>query len=412
MKTTCPLCECENIQGIFEADNAFVSVAELSLKPYLKEHTQGEKEFRGDMKIKLFQCRDCGYTFNANFDDEKMSKAYFSGNYITPKAISSTISWMILNLSKKIKSYAKSEYVFLEIAPGGCDLLFALSKDSHFAYSIDPSFTPEILLKDIANITHIRALFSYENVANKLKHKINFIIFRHLIEHLEKPRQFLKDIVNLLEYEGMIYIEVPNMLEIAENKRFYEIRHEHVGYHQSADLIKALNELGCELIELDYIHEKQWFGLFFKKTKNFKKDENLKPVFFDKSLNKALHSEIHKLDHLLKNYKNIAIYGAGSHANSLLSYISLENCKKISCAIDKDERRQGTYLLNSDIKIKAPSAENLKDIDCVLMAIPAYEEVVFQNEIVKFANGGGVLKFYVIRTTKGINLIEFKNLKD
>ena len=46
-----------------------------------------------------------------------MHEAYFDDAYITPIAISSTMSSHILHLSKKIKSY--NAKVGLEIAPGG-----------------------------------------------------------------------------------------------------------------------------------------------------------------------------------------------------------------------------------------------------------------------------------------------------
>ncbi|QBL11980.1 hypothetical protein [Campylobacter helveticus] len=63
-----------------------------------------------------------------------MQEAYFKHTYITPMAISNTISSHILNLSDKIKSYAKSSSVGLEIAPGSCDLVKALVP--HFKFFI------------------------------------------------------------------------------------------------------------------------------------------------------------------------------------------------------------------------------------------------------------------------------------
>ncbi|MML34839.1 hypothetical protein D8I01_07260, partial [Campylobacter jejuni] len=86
----------------------------------------------------------------------------------------------------------------------------------------------------------------------------------------------------------------------------------------------------------------------------------------------------------------IAIYGGGSHANSLISYLSTNICKKIVCAIDKDKRRHGTYLQNSDILILEPSIENLKNIDCIVMAMPIYEKIVFEKEILKILTEGKI----------------------
>ncbi|WP_252972765.1 methyltransferase domain-containing protein [Campylobacter helveticus] len=108
---------------------------------------------------------------------------------------------------------------------------------------------------------HLRSLFDDEKLRGNLKHKIDFVIFRHLLEHIDIPREFLESVVRFLENDAMIYIEVPNAEEIFESKGFYEIRHEHCGYWDKATL------LGCELVESVEYYEKQWIGLFFKKNR-------------------------------------------------------------------------------------------------------------------------------------------------
>ncbi|QBL11979.1 methyltransferase domain-containing protein [Campylobacter helveticus] len=128
-------------------------------------------------------------------------------------------------------------------------------------YTIDPSFTPQNLLANEKNVMHLRSLFDDEKLRGNLKHKIDFVIFRHLLEHIDIPREFLESVVRFLENDAMIYIEVPNAEEIFESKGFYEIRHEHCGYWDKATL------LGCELVESVEYYEKQWIGLFFKKNR-------------------------------------------------------------------------------------------------------------------------------------------------
>ncbi|RTJ54516.1 class I SAM-dependent methyltransferase [Campylobacter jejuni] len=382
----CPLCEDEeDLKQLFEASNAFVSVAEIQKFPYKKS----DNYCKGDLDIEIVQCNKCGYIYNTKFDNNKMQKAYCSGEYITPITLSKTMNSYVKFLRDKIKQYAKKDSIFLEIAPGGCDLLFALSKDSKFIYSVDPSVTPSTLLKDVQNIQHIKGCFSYDVINQKLSHKIDFIISRHLIEHIDTPRKFLEDIVKIIANNGIIYLETPNILNIFESKRFYEIRHEHCGYYQNATLINIMKEFGCELLECLSLYEGQWLGWFFKKNSNFcQSKEDFK--VFDETINIELINEKNKLEQLLLNYQKIAIYGGGSHANSLISYLSTNICKKIVCAIDKDKRRHGTYLQNSDILILEPSIENLKNIDCIVMAMPIYEKIVFEKEILKISTEGKI----------------------
>lgn len=394
----CPLCEDKNLKQLFKANNAFVSVAEIQKFPYEKN----DNYCKGDLEIEIVQCSRCGYVYNTKFDNNKMQKAYYSGEYITPMVLSKTMNSYIKFLRDKIKQYAKQDSIFLEIAPGGCDLLFALCRDSKFIYSIDPSTTPSILLKDVKNVQHIKDCFSYDTINHKLSYGVDFIISRHLIEHIDMPRKFLEDIVKIITNNGIIYLETPNVLNIFESKRFYEIRHEHCGYYQNATLINIMKELGCELLECLDLYDGQWLGWFFKKNNNFYQ-ENEKFKVFDKVLGIELINEKNKLESYLLNYKKIAIYGGGSHANSLITYLSSEICKKIVCAIDKDERRQGTYLQNSNILILKPSIESLRNIECVVMAMPIYEKIVFEKEIRKILIEGKI-KLDIIFTSNTIQI--------
>lgn len=356
---------------------------------------------KGDMDINLVQCYECGYVYNENFDNEKMSKAYFNGEYITPKSISNTMSANIKFLKDKIEKYTHEETIFLEIAPGACDLLLALALKAKMIYSVDPSLAPSVLLKDVKNVLHIRDLFNYETIFNKIKHKIDFILFRHLIEHIGEPRKFLEDAVLLLEENGMIYVETPNALNIFDSKRFFEIRHEHCAYYQKNVLINIMSELGCSLVEVLDLYNGQNIGLFFRKNNATKQKETIE--FFDENLGKGFNEELKKLEDCLKNYEKIVLYGAAGHANSLISYLSTEICKKIVCAIDKDKRRQRSYLQNSSILILEPSIENLKSTDCIVMAMPLYEKVVYEKEIKNFLEQGKI-KSDIIFTSDRIQI--------
>ncbi|EAL7973730.1 class I SAM-dependent methyltransferase, partial [Campylobacter jejuni] len=356
---------------------------------------------KGDMDIEIVQCWNCGYVYNKLFDNEKMKQAYFDGEYITPKVISEVMSANIIFLKNKIKKYAGDDKVFLEIAPGACDLLLALLKDFKFAYSVDPSFTPDLLLSNYENISHIRNFFSYQVVKEKINHKINFVILRHLIEHIHNPREFLEDVVKLLEDNGVIYIETPNLLNIINSKRFYEIRHEHCAYYQENTLINIMLLLGCSLIETLYLYDGQWIGLFFRKNIENRKKRDI--TYIDYKEGYKFISEIQYLEKILKKYQKIIIYGAGGHANSMMSYLSEDNCKKIIRAIDADERRWGTYLQKSSIKIVEPSIENIKDAECILMIMPIYEKKVIEKEVEKFMKDGR-LNLDVICTSDTIQI--------
>lgn len=329
---------------------------------------------KGNAKITLTQCKNCGYVFNASFDLEQINNEYSSQTYISRKIVSKEMSENIQSIKNKILKYLDKNSHCLEIAPGSGDMVLALIDEVESFTTIDPSLV-SLELKDAKNLKHIQGFFDYEFVKNKLEHEINFVLFRHLLEHINTPYDFLNDVIKLLANEGIIYIEVPNLDEFIERNRFYEVFNDHCGYYQKNVLINVLNDLGCELIDEIFLYEKQHMGLFFRKN-NFKTDKKLEFKHYDLNIAKNFNQAIKSLNLKFQNYQNIALYGAGAHGNSLLNFLSQNCLLKIKKCFDLDIRKQGQYLQNSNIKISKPQAQEFKSLDLILLAVPLYEQEV------------------------------------
>lgn len=327
-------------------------------------------------------------------------------DYYPQKSFTPRLSKHTLSIKDKILSYVGKDKVFLEIAPGHGDLAFALSKEARFIYTIDPSTTSKNYEKT-SNMKHICGFFEKEFLKKELKHKVDCVIFRHLLEHICTPREFLEDIIGFLDLNDVIYIEVPNAFEIFHHKKFIDIYHDHCGYYTKETLISTMNALGCEFIELIELFEAQHIGLFFKKT--CKSKELVLPfVCYDLQLLKHFSLVLESLNKICDSYKNLALYGSAAHAHNLINHLSKENLAKIVCAFDLNEDRIGNYLLHSKIPIKNPYHSDLKSIECILMAMPTHETFAFENEIMTFAREG---KFQgdVVKTARGVELFRIKN---
>lgn len=389
---TCPLCN-ENINDkVLFQTKCHISAGKLNNIPleYLENY---EKKRGGLTNISLVQCNNCGYVYNKNFNFELIKKEYTSNNYFSRKIISNSMSDIIKNLRDKILSFNKKNY--LEIAPGSGDLAASLAINANAYYTIDPSIV-SLEIQRIDNIFHIQNFFDYNLIKNKFKHNIDFIIFRHLLEHIDKPYIFLQDICKIANNNTIIYIEVPNLTEILKHNRFYEFFNDHCGYYQKNTLVNTMNIFGFTLFDEIYPYREQHMGLFFKKNETI--CESKHPI----QLYENFHFEfyINKLNEMLLNYKNIAIYGAGAHGNSLINFLSNKNKQKIQKCFDLDERKQGKFLQFSNAEIEKPNIENLKNIDCIVIAAPLYEQ-----EIIKYLRNSGYNKD-IIATETEIKILE------
>lgn len=400
----CPLCNKEtNFKNIFFRDNVFAGsqIFELSATTMSKENLNYG---RGDCVLDIKQCSGCGLIYNASFNHRKIQQVYLNEKYMQQKIFSTSLNNILLNIKNKIMSYSEKDDIFLEIAPGLGDLFYALAKEVKFIYGVDPSPSSSSRIKGLKNAELIQDFFD-ENIKNRINKKVNFIIFRHLLEHIDTPKILLQNVVDFLLEDGKIYIEVPNALEIFKHKRFYEFFHDHVNYFQPNVLINIFNELGCECIDIHYPSNEQWVGLFFKKTKKIIR-QNLEIYYYD---NGIFQDNIDKTNTLLDCSKNIAIMGGGIHANSILNYLAEDNLKNIICAFDANPEKIGRFLQNSDIEIMEITKESLKDIECIIMAMPVVEEKVFENEILNFKKQGLAPKLKaVILSAKELRLVNLK----
>ncbi|WP_346727927.1 class I SAM-dependent methyltransferase [Helicobacter turcicus] len=186
---------------------------------------------------------------------------------------------------------------------------------------------------------------------------------------MHTPKAFLEDVVKLLEYGGILYIEVPNIDEFIQHNRFYEIFNDHCGYYQENVLINTLEKLGCTFIKKILTHSDQHMGLFFKK-------KHLKFKLYD--FNDTFSHQIQQINSVLENYNSVAIYGAGAHGNTMLNFLNQNSLEKIKNCFDLDTIKHNKFLQNSDIKIFPPQKEYLDNIEAILIVTPLYEEEVIE----------------------------------
>lgn len=391
----CPLCE-SNVftEKLFTKDNVFISVGKID------NHTNNKPNFG---KIKLVQCKECGYIFNDTFDLDKINEEYNSSSYVLKKIVSPVMSKNLKMLKKNIFNYITSKSLIVEIGCGDGALACAIAPNAKHIYTIDPS-VESIKVTNINNITHINDYYSFENVSKIIGKKVDMIILRHLFEHISTPLEFINEIISLLNDDGIIYIEVPNVKEIISSGRFYDIFHDHFGYFSQEVLLNYFANLGLSLKQTANLFNEQHLGLFF--VKDNKKESLKKQVeIYSNSVEASFLKNINKINKTIEQAKNVAIYGAGAHGNSILNYINESSKEKIKVCFDKDKNKQNKYLQNSSVQIKQPTIENFIDIDLIVIASSLYEKEIL-NELIKIGYNGKILK-----TTKTIVRIDLKCCK-
>ena len=136
------------------------------------------------------------------------------------------------------------------------------------------------------------------------KEKYDLAILCHVLEHFINPLQALKKVNDILEDDGLIYIEVPSFhyAEIRSNPQFCPV---HLSYFSKKKITQMLKYNGFEIIK---INESRYWGnikVLAKKKSNIT-NNNFKENYIFKLIRWEINKKvINKINKFIKKYKKI-----------------------------------------------------------------------------------------------------------
>jgi 2-polyprenyl-3-methyl-5-hydroxy-6-metoxy-1,4-benzoquinol methylase len=370
----CPICKSKDLKIIYESTLPYSSA--------ILSYIENEKLNKG--VLRLTECQGCQFVFNQNFDVESINRYYASENYviknILPGEMSKNVSFIFNEIIKRVPDKG----VAIEIGSGRGDFAFNLSTVFKKVYTIDPSvYSPEYS-KD--NIEHFNTFFD-GGLLNKIE-KPNLIVARHLLEHLQNPSSFIKEIDKFIRDQNcLVYIEIPNFNEIVGSARFYDLFYDHFGYFYQDVFRELLEKYDLNIVDKIEIFNSQHVGFFCKKNE---KNENLttnnriqKHYLFD--------SRKIELNNFLKLYDGFIIWGAGVHGLTLFFSLNKINQNKVLCFIDNDSFKQNKYIPGTSIKIINDKIINDKKEVVILISASLYEDEITKH-ILDINNNAIIIK--------------------
>lgn len=217
--------------------------------------------------------------------------------------------------------------------------------------------------------------------------QFDFIILRHVFEHLSAPVECLKIIRSLLAPGGVLYIEVPDSQDMPPVvSRFYH--HEHLLYFTPKVLnthlaSNGLKTLVCERFEgnpvgsgfsypvirsVSVASESQIAPMLIGYAREIhEKNDSQHKAYIDSLLSPVRF----RLKQLIGGKREIGIFGAGPHTMDLLDLLAEDHISFVKI-FDNNINKHGKYM--SDIPIVKPDQLSLKSIDCVLISSAEFEK--------------------------------------
>ncbi len=286
-------------------------------------------------------CASCGHIFNVAFDYSLIP--YQNDSNLMYNAGSVWANYL-QDAAKLIEGYGLKEKTVVDIGCGDggfLKLLFDLEPNARYI-GFEPGIEADNAVFEGVEI--IKDFF----LANRdmKEYSPDVIVCRHVIEHLESPREFVERIAYFALSVGIspIFVaEVPNIQNALNDLRVADYLYEHVSNFTPASLRTLFEICGFEVLELigGYGDE---VSLIIAKLK--KEDGKLQTAKKAKQIREKLLLQKTTLDTTLKELKtknkSIAIWGATGKGASFINSFEL-NADDYTIVVDSDERKCGRY---------------------------------------------------------------------
>jgi len=261
-----------------------------------------------------------------------------------------------------------------------------------------------------------------EKFGNK---KAKLITAISMFYDLEDPNTFMRDIVSILDKEGLLVIQQNYVMAMLENNAFDNICHEHREYYSLFSLNNLLKKYDLEVFDIEqndinggsirtYIKRKENTDLKgFKGSQEridnalAKEKETGLDTFepyenFAGRISKIKNDLLEFLEKEKKSGKKICALGASTRGNTTLQYFEL-GPEVISCIFDRNPDKEGKKTVGSLIPITSP--ENIQKYapDYQLVLIWHIFKGIGEDEK-KFVDDGGkfILPLPKLKITKEI----------
>lgn len=190
----------------------------------------------------------------------------------------------------------------------------------------------------------------------------------NFLEHIPKPKEFLKSISSNLTKDGYGLVEVPNGDFIFKKYMFSEFMLDHLSYFSKDSLCRMLELSGFEVVSCKVIWHEYILSAIVKKRKPISVQK------FKTEQTRLVEEAKAYVREMQRKGKKIALWGAGHQALAFLSLAKLQT--DLECVIDSAEFKQNKFTPATHLPIVAPSKIEELKIGAIIVMAGSYSDEV------------------------------------
>ena len=376
-RTSCPSCHSDNLRVFHRAKGVPVNSC-LSL-----ETREEALAFpRGD--ISLAFCQDCGFIFNAAFDESLLE---YSERYDPTQAFSGTFNRWHLKLAESlVERYGLRGKRIIEIGCGKGEFLTMLCElGANSGIGFDPAVDPERTRAPKEGDAKFVQDFYSEKYADE---KGDFVCCKMTLEHIAPTGEFIDTVRRAVGDDPgtVVFFQVPDVLRILEERAFWDVYYEHCNYFSGGSLARLFRSGGftVETVGRDYDDQYLMIDCHPPRGDEVKAllpeeddmDQLQKLVDeFSKQLPRALDDWRGKIGKYRDDGKRVVIWGAGSKGVAFLTTLGLGE-DAVEFAVDINPHRHGQFMATTGQEIIGPERLTQDKPDVVIVMNPIYKQEI------------------------------------
>jgi len=361
----CVLCGSEKLEKVFENRNKSITSDSILI----------------DEPISNSLCLSCGHVFNETGARNKV-ESFYSDSYKLMDTNSSAefkyfnnnsglgLSSLRFNVLSKITSLKKTGKI-LDIGCGKGNFLLEFSKKNPewklFGVELSKNAL-KFAKQNLPSVTLHEGLFN----SNMFDEKFDIIATMGVLEHLEEPKTFLKEISFNLKDDGLFFFDVPNFKLNPIDLHVFD----HLNHFTKETLQNLINSSNFNIVKIIEFSDKLPLFIICKKTSVKQSVQNFSPI-----MKKLIHDHINFNNSMFELYKKtiskfntIGVFGLGLHVWVAIQN-NILNKENIYAFYDENDSLIGTKKQNIPIKSISELRE-LDNIPLVFSLNPCYMDLV------------------------------------
>ncbi|MCP4309352.1 MAG: methyltransferase domain-containing protein [bacterium] len=365
--TRCPSCAGARLRTIYQIDN-------IPVQSCILLDTEEEARAFPRHAIDLAYCENCGFIFNAAFDEKLVDYASATEE---SQHFSGTFGRFASGLVGEIaEHYDLADREVLEIGCGKGDFLKELcTRTRARGVGIDPGFLANRVGSD--DVTFVRDYFRPEMVATTP----DFVVCRHTLEHIAPVADFVEDVGRVVNGRDdvTVFFETPDAKRVLAEGAFWDIYFEHCSYFTMGSHARLFRQAGMAATRLNLAYDNQYIIQYAdpadERTTPLQDEDDREEVdcLVASFPDRVASAKNHWRDFVRDRYRDgqrIAVWGGGSKAVSFLTTLGLNG--EVATVIDINPFKQQKYLPISGHQVVAPEAITDDPPDCVIVMNPIY----------------------------------------